>query len=150
MRPDREEASVDPNWTFRWKNAQACIPDEKVEAAEIEFRLGFLGAALESRPCDRDLLSELGEILTRQGRVEEGLEVDLKLARLYPEDPTVHYNLACSLALTGQAERAIKSLRKAILKGFSDFGLLAKDPDIESLREHPEFLALFEKARKAT
>jgi tetratricopeptide (TPR) repeat protein len=139
---------VDPNWTFRWKETQVCLPPEKIRELELDFRMGFLEAALPARSEDRDLLSELGEIYTRRGRVREGLALDMKLARLFPDDPVVNYNLACSLALNGESERSLKAIQKAILRGFSEFELLRTDEDLVSIRALPEFRALLEKAPK--
>ena len=139
---------MDPNWTYRWKDAQAHIPREKIRDLELDFRMGFLEAALPARSEDRDLLSELGEIYTRRGMYREGLALDIKLARLFPDDPVVNYNLACSLALSGETERSVKAIQKAILKGFAEFDLLRSDEDLASLRELPEFRALLEKAPK--
>jgi len=41
----------------------------------------------------------LGNAYTENGMYAKGLLVDLKLSRLKPNDPLVHYNLARSYAL---------------------------------------------------
>jgi tetratricopeptide (TPR) repeat protein len=57
----------------------------------------------------------------------------------------VFYNLACSYSLTGQFERAIAALEKAIALGYHDFAWLAKDPDLKKLRAQPAYKTLKEK-----
>ena len=54
-----------------------------------------------------------------------------------------------TLALTGNPRRAIKTLKKAALKGFRDFEFLENDEDLTSLRTLPEFQAILEQARRA-
>ena len=47
-----------------------------------------------------------------------------------------------SLALAGRPEDAISSLSKAILLGYDDLAHIDVDPDLDSLRERPDFRAL--------
>ena len=74
--------------------------------------------------------------------------MDRKLVRLDPDNPTAHYNLACSLALKKRKKDAVAALSKAIAKGFHDYVWLSKDPDLNSLREHPEFVAMLKEFKK--
>lgn len=57
-------------------------------------------------------------------------------------DPEDQYNWACILAQTGHHEEAISTLRRSLECGFSNFYHIAWDPDLDSLRELPEFVAL--------
>jgi tetratricopeptide (TPR) repeat protein len=134
--------TVDPDWTWRWKNVEAGFDPAKLAALESEFQLAFLESALASAPENLDVLFELGELYTQMGRIEEGLEVDRKLVKILPDNPTVHYNLACSLALAGEKRKALKALETAFKRGFTDFNMLLEDDDLESLREEPDFRAL--------
>jgi hypothetical protein len=61
---------------------------------------------------------------------------------LLPDDFLARYNLACSLARAGSADEAIDSLSRAILLGYDDIAHMEADPDLESLRHHPDFQAL--------
>ncbi len=122
----------------------------KTSLEEIADRhvLEILKAAARRRPRDLEILFYLGDLLTRLGYIEEGLQVDLTLARLQPRDPTVHYNLACSYALLGKKEEAFSELKKAVRLGYSDPDHMRADPDLESLRGDPRFgkiLALLER-----
>jgi tetratricopeptide (TPR) repeat protein len=118
----------------------------KIEAIHIEFQLGFLEDAHLRHPDNVEVLVDLGELYTRTGRYREGLEIDRRLVKVIPDNATVHYNLACSLALLGQNEGAIKALRKALRRGFNDFKHLKEDPDLAGMRGDPEFEALLEMA----
>ena len=120
-------------------------PDRSPDSAEqagFEFMAEFLEVALRHRPDNVEALAELGHVYTRLGRLDEGLEVDRLLVSLVPDNPTVHYNLACSLALSGQAAEALDALEEAIGLGYSDAGFLLEDNDLTSLRSNPRFEAL--------
>lgn len=64
---------------------------------------------------------------------------------LVPRNSTFHYNLACAYALEGNKESAIKSLQQAIDCGYSSWAHMKQDPDLESIRNEPQFTALIEK-----
>ncbi|MHC4416878.1 MAG: TPR end-of-group domain-containing protein, partial [Planctomycetota bacterium] len=58
------------------------------------------------------------------------------------------YNLGCARARAGDLEPALAALKRAVELGFSDADLLASDPDLERLREKPEFRGLLEEVRQ--
>lgn len=112
------------------------------------FLAEFLEIACRRRPRDIDTLAELGGVYTRLGRYREGLEIDRLLASLAPDNPTVRYNLACSLALCGDATPAIEQLERAISLGYDDAEHMLADDDLATLRELPAFQALVERLRE--
>ncbi len=63
----------------------------------------------------------------------------LKLLEVPRNDPNIAYNLACSQALQGEPDAAIKSLRIAIRAGWRNYGQTASDPDLASLSKIEEF-----------
>lgn len=140
---------MNPDWTFRWKDAPHAFDPDLLETLETSFLVEFLESALPAHGQNVEVLSELGELYTRTGRHEDGLAVDLRLVKLIPDNPTAHYNLACSLALTGQTQKALRSLDAALRCGFTDFRLMLEDDDLDSLRNEPEFQAMVDLGRKA-
>ena len=104
-----------------------------------EFEAELYETALRHQPDNLDALYGLGNAYTRIGRVQEGLTIDRKLAAMFPDNPTVHYNLACSFALLSRADDALESLHRALDLGFDDDRLLATDPDLKTLRRDPRF-----------
>ena len=99
-------------------------------------------------PTYVDALQLLGDDYTQRGRFPEGLQVDERLASLEPKNSLVFYNLACSYSLTGQFDRAVAALEKALSLGYRDFAWLAKDPDLKKLRAQPAYRALKEKIQR--
>ena len=115
---------------------------QRVERAGTEFLAGFFETELRQNPANLAALVELGHLYTRLGRVGEGLRVDRELARRLPGDPTVHYNLACSLALHGEPDAAFEELERSLACGYRDAEHLAEDEDLASLRADARFAAL--------
>jgi Flp pilus assembly protein TadD len=115
---------------------------QRIEHAGAEFLAGFFETELRQKPENLAALVELGHLYTRLGRIREGLQVDRELARRLPEDPTVRYNLACSLALNGEVDAAFAELERALQHGYADGPHLAEDEDLRALRADPRFEAL--------
>jgi len=100
------------------------------------FDIQFLEGVLRRSPGNREAVEILGGLYTKQGRIDDGLKMDRKMVRLAPDNPTAHYNLACSLALKQRKADAVKALRRAVDAGYRDAAWMRKDPDLKSLRQH--------------
>lgn len=106
------------------------------------FDLTLLESVYRRLPGDAVVVELLAETYTRVGRYEDGLKLDRKLVRLRPTHATAHYNLACSLSLTGRFPAALNSLRRALACGFDDVSWLFEDPDLAALRARRSFRQL--------
>ncbi len=124
--------------------------ESRAEHRGLEFLADFYGRELTRKPGSLAALTDLGHVLTSLGRYEEGLEIDRELAHRAPLDANVLYNLACSLALTGNRDEALRTLERAILHGYADADHLVEDKDLASLREDARFAALLSALRKTT
>lgn len=107
-----------------------------------DFEIRFYERVLKEKPDHLDALMILADVYTRKGLYDRGLEMDERLSKLCQEDPIVHYNLACSYALTGKRELAVAALQKAVQLGYDDLPHLLKDPDLKTLHNDPAFEAL--------
>lgn len=63
---------------------------------------------------------------------------------LQPSSFVVHYNLACVHARLRETAQAIDHLHRAIELGFIDHRQLTTDPDLQSIRNEPGYIALIE------
>ena len=122
---------------------------EELGRMGLRFLADFLAVETARHPRNIDALAELGQIYSRLGEWEQGLDVDRQLVRLVPENPTVHYNLACSLAILGQTDPALDALERAVRRGYADVEYLLGDPDLESLRREPRFQEIVGRLRSA-
>jgi len=121
---------------------------KRSEQRDLDTRIEFMEGLVRRDPNYVDALQLLGDHYTERGRLQEGLKVDERLARLQPEDPLVFYNLACSYSLTDQFERATLALERALQLGYRDFTWLARDPDLKKLRQQPAFNDIKAKIRQ--
>jgi tetratricopeptide (TPR) repeat protein len=120
---------------------------KKSSTDDIEFQMRFYEELLLDYP---EALILLGEIYTRRGNFKKGLEVDRRLSRLKPENPIVHYNLACSLSLVGEVSESLQAIRQAIRLGYDDLQYLTRDPDLTNVRQDARFNELVKELRKTT
>ncbi len=104
-----------------------------------EWEIGFFESIYKRDPSYDDVVAILGGLYTKTGRIADGLKMDRRMVRICPEDPTAHYNLACSLALSERHRDSLKVLRQAIDLGYADYDWMENDPDLNCLREYPEF-----------
>ena len=118
------------------------------EQRELDVKIEFIEGLVRREPGYVDALQLLGDHYTQRGRYAEGLKVDERLARLRPDDALVFYNLACSYSLTEQFDRAMLALEKALNLGYRDFNWLARDPDLDKLRQQPVYRDIQEKIRQ--
>ena len=109
-----------------------------------DYELRFFEKLALKNPDFADALVPLAELYTRRGLYEKGLQVDARLAQLRKDDPFVHYNLACSLALVGKAEDAVRALKRAIRLGYRDLEYMSRDPDLKSLHTASGFQKLLQ------
>ncbi|OQA56287.1 MAG: hypothetical protein BWY42_01071 [Candidatus Omnitrophica bacterium ADurb.Bin277] len=110
-----------------------------------DFELSFFEGVVNRRPDYIDALVPLAHAYTRLGLYEKGLEIDKRLAGLCKKDPVVHYNLACSYALSGKARQSFAALKKAVKLGFRDYRHIAKDQDLKILRDYEPFSKWYKK-----
>ena len=64
------------------------------------------------------------------------------LESINPNHPLLHYNFSCYYALLGNIPKGIDSLKKAIENGYKNLQSLETDPDLENLRQNPQFNVL--------
>ena len=78
----------------------------------------------------------------REGDTKKMLGTCQDGVALLPDDPTWHYNLACSLAWMKDPEPAFDALEEAIDLGFRKPEVIAADRDLQRLARHPRFKEL--------
>ncbi len=124
-------------FSFRW--LIACLPllfasislAEPVRLSDLERQFQALQLAAVNAYTQGDYHASVAaydEILDTVG------------IELFPEQaPGILYNLACSAALAGEPEKAIRALQAAVDAGWRNAEHLARDTDLDSIRSAPEF-----------
>jgi len=121
------------------------MPDDTTR--DTTFDIAFFETVLRHDPQCVEVIEILGGLYTKMGRISDGLRMDRKLVRLQPANPTAHYNLACSLALSKRNSDALRSLKHAVGLGYRDFEWMTHDPDLQGLKRIPEFGAIVDQLK---
>ncbi len=109
----------------------------------------ILERSLEAEPEDvHDWLS-LATARLALGEREAALASAERILGLAGDDASALYNAACLYALAGESDRALDALERSHRAGLADPEWMARDSDLESVREHPRFVALLERMRAA-
>ncbi len=118
------------------------LPEELTRKMGLDFQIRLLRRALAREPEDFATAFRLSNLLSAAGRHQEALALDLRLVGMRPDDPVVHYNLACSHALLGRRKEALASLERAVELGWTDASFMLSDEDLRPLRGDPGFLRI--------
>ncbi|HEY1107187.1 MAG TPA: BTAD domain-containing putative transcriptional regulator [Opitutaceae bacterium] len=114
----------------------------KRDQGDPDFDITFYESVLRREPQYPQVIELLAGLYTRQGRIAEGLKMDRKLVKLQPGNATAHYNLACSLALSKRKADALRELQQAVQLGYNDIDWMQQDPDLDALKQHPDYQSL--------
>ena len=109
------------------------------------MKISFYERLLKENPRFVNALIALGGAYSKRGRYHDGLAVDQRLVQLKPDDPIVHYNLACSYSLLQMLDPCLDALGKSLSLGYRDFDFISSDPDLQFAREDPRFKTLIYK-----
>ncbi|HEY8051193.1 MAG TPA: tetratricopeptide repeat protein [Steroidobacteraceae bacterium] len=81
--------------------------------------------------------------LAQSGNKEDAISEGSKALEVSPDDPMMLYNCACLHSQLGETQRAVELLHQAIARGSNlNLGWMRNDPDLASLRDNAEFIAL--------
>lgn len=120
--------------------ARAKLQAQDLAGAEADCR-----AILEASPEHPQAWFLLGYTLHAAGKVEAALEAHRKASGYPSVAPTACYNAACASALLGKTDEAFTWLTQARDAGFAQFGGIAQDADLVSLREDPRWASFLPK-----
>jgi len=110
----------------------------------LDFDIEFFEQIFARDKTSTEVVRVLSELVAKKGQLDRAVKLDRHLVNLLPEDALARYNLGCSLARAGCSKEAISSLSQAILLGYDDLHHLEVDPDLDSLRDHPDFQNLLD------
>lgn len=124
-------------------NAMGALGKPEMMRNYSVLRTQILEKHLQEVPEDARGRCHLALCYITLNRVEDAnREATLAMA-LRPNDAMVNYNLACVFCRLDRNEDGLKMLKKAWEAGFRDTDWARNDPDLESLRDTPEFAQLY-------
>jgi TolB-like protein/cytochrome c-type biogenesis protein CcmH/NrfG len=83
--------------------------------------------------------------LIETGDKTRGLEWADRALKSEPDDPATLYNIACTYSLAGKIDESIDLLEQSITSGSDRLNWIKHDSDLDTLRDHPRFIALINK-----
>lgn len=102
--------------------------------------IGFAQAGVDyQRAIDR------ANKFSGEKKYEEAIKAYEDVLKIYESDPSVYYNIACCYSLMKKTENALTWLEKAIIYGFTNYGHIINDTDLENIRNAPKFKELITK-----
>ncbi len=109
--------------------------------AEGRYReaLKPLEVAAALRPGDIGVAIALGWCYKRTHRLAQAIDALERAARSNPDEPLLHYNLACYWSLADNAPKALDELALALDLAPHLRSLIADESDFDGLRGDPEF-----------
>ncbi len=114
---------------------------------EAEQQYERAGKLLQSRlainPDDAPSLGDLAVCHAKLGRKQEAIDTIERAVSFEPRSIDLMYLRAVVYALTGETREAAESLSRALAHGYSR-SEASRDPDLEMLRESPEYKPLFD------
>jgi tetratricopeptide (TPR) repeat protein len=130
-------------WELRYLMGRALLESGKFEAA-LEHYL----AARPAAPDPQSVLLDMGWCHKRLGRLDLAIADLEALLACQPASAIGHYNLACYLALSGEPERCLERLARALELDKSFAAELDSEADFDSVRGSPVFESLCHRGRE--
>ncbi|MDR3633635.1 MAG: tetratricopeptide repeat protein [Isosphaeraceae bacterium] len=98
-----------------------------------------LEVAAGLRPSDVSVAIALGWCYKRTHRLAQAIDALERAERHNPDEPLLHYNLACYWSLASNAAKAIDELASALALDPELRNLIADESDFDQLRGNPDF-----------
>ncbi|MEK6324338.1 MAG: protein kinase [Acidobacteriota bacterium] len=111
--------------------------------AQVQFQVAseLLEKNLSVNSDNGRLLARLAVCQAKLGQSEEAIASIERATLLEPHNTSLMYQRAVVSALAGHTDRAIEHLGRALAHGYSS-SYAERDPDLESLRDKPEYKRL--------
>ncbi len=112
------------------------------ELDQFDEALPQLLQAAEQAPENIAVWVGIGWCYKRMEQLPRAMDALLSALRQHPEEPILHYNLACYQSLAGMTDRALKSLTHAVKLDSTYRELAHEESDFEPIRHVRQFQEL--------
>jgi adenylate cyclase len=137
----RKATELRDDYQAAYFTAQALEADGDEESAMNAYRAALSTAErhMELNPDDPRAATMRAVSLARLGRRDEAVVWGERALEIDRTDGSVLYNVACLFSVIRHVDRALECLGEAIARGFGSPDWLARDPDLDPLRDDPRF-----------
>src|ERR1043166_874344 len=118
------------------------LGEMQLHDAAIQPALAVLDRHLSRYPDDGRAHMIYGIHLVMVGKTEQAKIEAAKELELNPNDSLMLYNGACFYARLGEKRMSLDTLNAAILAGHANYDWIKRDPDLDSIRNEPEYVEL--------
>jgi Flp pilus assembly protein TadD len=101
--------------------------------------IGPLEVAAALRPGDLDAAMALGWCYKRTQKLAQAIDALERARAENPDEPLLHYNLACYWSLAGDAAKSLRALADALDRDPDLRDQIAAEPDFDAIRGEAEF-----------
>ena len=113
--------------------------NKSFKEGRFEEAIGNYKKALHHNKTLKEAAINLSTAYMKSLNFDEALETLKVGMALDSTNPHIHYNYACYYSLIGQPKASMEKLQEAVRLGFTNFKQIETDPDLEKLRQSPEF-----------
>ncbi len=138
-----EASGDDYNVCVPIMNAYGALGKEDQRRNFLQRAILILENQVMKAPEDARARSLLAAMYAEQERAEDAIREMNFAVTLRPNDPTLHYNCACTYAQMKMKGESLQSLKRAWEAGYRDVDWVRRDPDLELLHGDPEFERLY-------
>jgi tetratricopeptide (TPR) repeat protein len=140
---------LNPRYLSAWQNS-AHVLAERLD--QPDRSLDMLDKAVAVNPGFAPALAGRAVIHARLGKRDDALR-SAEAALKQSDDSLIRFQVACTYALSAKANpddarAALDHLRKALRDGYADFANIAKDSDLDGIRELKEFKTIVDSAKE--
>ncbi len=151
-----DKANGGAGMKLRKKMVRAADSDSKLETAgslmengEYEKAAKLFKAWIDAHPEDPSLVSarlNRGYCLLVLKRYDEAVRSYEYVAKTSEKQRGLAlYNITCAYSVTNDKQKALKYLEKAIAAGWNNLDHMESDPDMDNIRDEPEYSALLKR-----
>ena len=98
-----------------------------------------LEVAASLRPGDIGVAIALGWCYKRTQRLAQAIDSLARALRDHPDEPLLHYNLACYWSLANNPRKAVESLGTALALAPDIRSMIGGESDFDAIRGNPDF-----------
>ncbi len=135
MTPNDEQLLGNLGDAYRWSGHSAQAGSAYGKAISLAFQ------ELQINPRSATIMSDLGLLYAKKGDAANALQYTQQARSINPNDIQLMYSEAQVKTMVGKPEEALKSLRRALEKGYSAQEAW-NDPELQELQALPQFSQL--------
>ena len=113
--------------------------NKSFKEGRFDEAIGNYKKALHHNKTLKEATINLSTAYMKNSNFDEALKTIKVGMALDSTNPHIHYNYACYYSLIGQPKASMEKLQEAVRLGFTNFKQIETDPDLEKLRQSPEF-----------